>query len=55
MLWEPAFLKFDNGSDKLSLKLLEETSLKRKLRVRVWGNFDFEQEPVRVSRLVPVP
>ncbi len=55
MVSEQTFLKFDDGGDKLALERLEETSLKRKLRVRVWGDFDFERGTVRVSRLEPVP
>ncbi len=55
MVVEKMFLKFDDEGDRLALELLEETSLKRKIRVEVWGDFDFEQERVRVSRLEPLP
>ena len=52
---EKTFLKFDERGDKLALGVLEQTPIKKKLEVRVWGDFDFEGETVRVIKLEAQP
>ncbi len=51
IVFDRVFFKFDERGDELALELLKKTALKRRLAVRVWGDFDFQEETVRVSRL----